>query len=461
MEIYPRHVEALRAICGSDHVYTREEISSDYSHDELAYTEYYPDLLVEPGSTEEVARVLEYAYAHDLPVVPRGNGTGLCGGAVAIHGGIILSTARLNQILEIDEDNLMAVVQPGVILLDLQKTVEAKGLFYPPDPGEKSGTLGGNVATNAGGMRAVAYGVTRDYVLGLEVVLPDGRIIEVGGKVVKNSSGYSLLHLFVGSEGTLGVITKIILRLIPKPARQVSLLVPFPDLERAIEAVPKILREKVVPASMEFMQQEVIQAAAQYLGKPFPDSSAPAYLLLTFYGNTRAEMEEVYHRAAQVCLDVGAYDVLIADILERQAGIWETRGTFLEAIKALGEMDEVDVVLPPHSIAAFIKYSEEIGRSHGVRILSFGHAGDGNLHVYLFRGERSQKEWEAVHAQVMELLYDEAKRLGGQVSGEHGIGYAKKPYLASSLGPTQMDLLRSIKRVFDPKGLLNPGKIID
>lgn len=340
------------------------------------------------------------------------------------------------------------------------QAVEEQSLFYAPDPGEKTATLGGNVSTNAGGMRAIKYGVTRDHVLGLEAVISDGSVIHTGGKVVKNSSGYSLLDLLIGSEGTLAVITEITLKLLPKPEQQISLLVPFHDLRKAVEAVPQILSQGTIPAALEFFQQEVMHAAEKYLGRHFPHSSAPAYLLLTFLGNDEQEMERAYEKVAQTCLDCGAIDVLIANTLDRQEGIWECRGAFLEALKGMGDLDEVDVVVPPSEIAEFISSVEELREEYALPILSFGHAGDGNLHIYFLRGDLARDKWLDRSQEVMEIVYEDAQKLTGQVSGEHGIGYAKRDFLAQSLGPAQMRLLQGIKATFDPKGLLNPGKVV-
>jgi glycolate oxidase len=354
----------------------------------------------------------------------------------------------------------MATVEPGVILLDFQETVEKLGFLYAPDPGEKSATIGGNVATNAGGMRAVKYGVTRDHVTGLEVVLPNGDIVQLGGKVAKNSSGYSLLHLMVGSEGTLGIITKIIVKLLPLPRKVLTLLVPFPSLDQAIETVPKIIRSRIIPQAVEFMERDVILSAEKYLGKSFPHRTAPAYLLLRFDGGSLAELEEIYETAGDICLESGAEDVLIADTPERQDGLWDARGAFLEALKAESEMDEVDVVVPRDKIAVFIRYTKELEEEYGVRIRSFGHAGDGNMHVYIMRDQLDRAVWRAKMDEIMDRLYAKGSELGGQVSGEHGIGVAKRPYLLRELGDTLINLQRQIKEVFDPKQILNPGKVI-
>jgi glycolate oxidase len=381
---------------------------------------------------------------------------------VPLHGGILLSLQRMNRVLEIDEDNLTATIEPGVLLMDFNQLLAKYGLMYPPDPGEKSATIGGNVMTNAGGMRAIKYGVTRDYVRGMEVVLPDGRVMQVGGKVAKNSSGYSLQHLLIGSEGTLCVITQLVLRLIAAPNRVISLLVPFNTLEQCIETVPKIIHSKVVPSAVEFMQREVIEAAEEYLGKQFPDKSSDAYLLLSFDGNSTAEIERVYNAVAELCLDAGAVDVLIANTEERYESIWNARGAFLEAIKSStpSGMDECDVVVPRNLIAEFVKFVSLLERKHQLRIRCFGHAGDGNIHIYTCRDQLPEAIWLEKNCQVMEELYQKAHELNGQVSGEHGIGHAKQAYLQSSLGPVNLELMRGIKRVFDPNGILNPGKVI-
>lgn len=452
-------VKRLREICGVDAVLWEEEISPDYGHDELSLERFPPEIVVLPKSVEEVSQILAYCYERNIPVTPRGAGTGLCGGAVALHGGVLLVTTKLNRILEIDQENLMAVVEPGVLLMELQSSVDELDLFYAPDPGEKTATIGGNVSTNAGGMRAVKYGVTRDFVLGLEAVLPDGRIIETGGKVMKNSSGYSLTDLLIGSEGTLGVITKIILRLLPKPKRQLSLVVPFDGLSEAVTTVPKILGAGEIPSALEFFQREVLVAAEEYLGRNFPHTDAPAYLMLTFLGTDSIELEKTYERVAEVCLKNGAYDVLIAHTTERQEALWENRGAFLEALKGMGELDEVDVVVPPNQVAAFIEFTEELRKEYELPIVSFGHAGDGNLHIYILRAELDREVWLNSTKDVMDRIYARAQELTGLVSGEHGIGFAKKEYLEKSLSLPVLELMGAIKSVFDPKGLLNPGKV--
>lgn len=436
------------------------DINEEYSHDELSGTTSYPDVVVRALSTEEISKIMTYAYAHDIPVTPRGAGTGLVGSSVPMEHGIMIETTLMNHILELDEENLTVTVEPGVLLMELAAYVESHDFFYPPDPGEKSATIGGNISTNAGGMRAVKYGVTRDYVRGLEVVLPDGRIMELGGKVVKNSSGYDLKDLIVGSEGTLCMVTKAILKLLPLPKKTISLLVPFPTLAQAIDTVPKIVSSKSVPTAIEFMQREVIIDAEEYLGRKFPDNSADAYLLLKFDGNTTEEVEAEYDDVAKLCLAEGAIDVLISDTEERDESIWKARGAFLEAIKgSTTYMDEVDCVVPRNCVNELVQYIHTLNEQEQIRIKSFGHAGDGNLHVYILKDDLSDEEWEIKMNKVMDLIYDKAHQLRGQVSGEHGIGFAKKPYLSKSLSADTLELMKGIKKAFDPKNLLNPHKI--
>ena len=445
-----------------ERVLFKENINEDYSHDELGGIKKMPDIVVQAINSEEISKVMKYAYEKGIPVTPRGSGTGLVGAAVPLEGGIVIDLSRMNKMLELDEENLTLTLEPGVLLMEISKYVEEFDLFYPPDPGEKSATIGGNISTNAGGMRAVKYGVTRDYVRGLEVVLPNGEVVELGGKVVKNSSGYSLKDLMVGSEGTLGIVTKAILRLLPLPKKALSLLIPFESLERAIETVPKIIKSKSIPTAIEFMQREAIVAAEEFLGKSFPDKSSDAYLLLTFDGNSTEEIEKDYANVANICLESGALDVLISDTEERQESIWSARGCFLEAIKALTtEMDEVDVVVPRNKIGEFVTFTHELERTANIRIKSFGHAGDGNLHVYILRDELNEEEWHTKLREIMQIMYDKAKELKGQVSGEHGIGFAKKGYLKQSLPDQCMNIMQGIKLAFDPKNILNPGKVCE
>ena len=453
-------IDFLLSVCDKDDVIVGEEISEEFSHDELGGVEKYPEVLITARSTEQVSKIMKYAYENNIPVTPRGQGTGLVGASVAIHGGIMINLSKMDKIIELDEENLTLTVEPGVLLMTIGQYVQERDLFYPPDPGEKSATIAGNINTNAGGMRAVKYGVTRDYVRGLEVVLPNGEVINVGGKVVKNSSGYSIKDLIVGSEGTLGIVTKATLKLLPLPKKSISLLIPFPDLEMAINTVPKIIKSKSIPTAVEFMERDVILAAEDFLGKKFPDNTSDAYLLLTFDGNTKEDIEKEYEKVAKLCLECGAYDVFISDTQERNESIWSARGAFLEAIKAsTTEMDECDVVVPRDKVAEFIKYTHDLQNELNVRIKSFGHAGDGNLHVYVLRDNMNEKEWNEKLSETFNHMYGKARVLRGQVSGEHGIGYAKKEYLHESQSEVYMNIIKNIKSAFDPKNLLNPGKI--
>ena len=439
-----------------------DNINEEYSHDELSGVESYPDVVVKVTSTKEVSQIMAYANENKIPVTPRGAGTGLVGASVAMEHGIMIDTSLMNHFLELDEENLTLTLEPGVLLMELAAYVEEKGFFYPPDPGEKSATIGGNISTNAGGMRAVKYGVTRDYVRGLEVVLPTGEIVNFGGKVVKNSSGYAMKDLMVGSEGTLGIVTKAILKLLPLPKKAISLLIPFPTLQQAIRTVPLIIQSKAIPTAVEFMEREVILDSEEYLGRKFPDHQADAYLLLKFDGNSTQEIEDYYDNVAKICLKQGAVDVLISDTDERNESIWKARGAFLEAIKSSTTyMDEADVVVPRSLVNEMVEYTHALQKEVGVRIKTFGHAGDGNLHAYILKDDLSDEVWKERLNAVMDKMYAKARELDGQVSGEHGIGFAKRPYLKESLSPEIIKLMQGIKKVFDPNNILNPHKVCE
>ncbi len=459
-KITSEDIKILREIAGDVNVLCDDAISLDYGHDELGGIEKMPDVLVRVHTTEEVSAIMKLAWERTIPVTVRGSGTGLVGSAVPVEGGILLETTQMNKILELDRNNLTVTVQPGVLLMELAAFAEENDFLYPPDPGEKSATIGGNISTNAGGMRAVKYGVTRDYVRELTVVMPNGEILVLGGKVAKNSSGYSLKDLVVGSEGTLCIITEAVLKLVPLPKVSISLLVPFPDMKSAIESVPQIIRSRVTPTAIEYMSRDTILFSESYLGKKFPDTKNDAYILLTFDGNTDAQVESDMKTVAELCLEIGALDVYIVDTDERKKAVWSARGAFLEAIKAsTTEMDECDVVVPVNQVDEFIKFTHALADEMNVRIPSFGHAGDGNLHIYICRDTLDEQEWEKVLSACFDRMYDKAKELGGLVSGEHGIGFAKKEYLKKLYGETPITVMQGIKKVFDEKNILNPGKI--
>lgn len=453
-------ITKLIEIVGRENVLVDDDISLDYAHDELGTITKMPDAVVRVTTTEQVSKIMSLAWERVIPVTVRGSGTGLVGAAVPVCGGILLETTKMNRIIELDSDNMTVTVQPGVLLMELAAFVEENDFLYPPDPGEKSATIGGNISTNAGGMRAVKYGVTRDYVRALTVVMPNGEIVKLGANVAKNSSGYSLKDLVIGSEGTLCIITEAVLSVVPLPKVSVSLLVPFLDMKSAIEAVPKIFRSKVTPTAIEYMSRDTILFAEDYLGKKFPDKKNEAYILLTFDGNTETQVSEDMKIVAELCLEIGAVDAYIVDTEERRKAVWSARGAFLEAIKSsTTEMDECDVVVPVNKIDEFIRFTHNLAERTGVRIPSFGHAGDGNLHIYICRDNLSETEWKAVLQNCFDEMYNKAEELGGLVSGEHGIGYAKKDYLKNQLGDISINIMKGIKNVFDEKNILNPEKV--
>lgn len=462
-KITANDIAALQAMIDSTRVFVADQIHNDFTHDEMTeYGKADPDIVIQVVSAEEVQKVLRYANEHHLCITTRGAGTGLCGGCVPICGGIVLSTAKMNHILEMDPETMTVTVEPGVLLMELAEACSQKGFLYAPDPGEKSATIGGNVMTNAGGMRAVKYGVTRDYVRGLEVVLANGEIMMLGGKIAKNSSGYSLKDLMVGSEGTLGVVTKLILKILPSPKKMVSLLIPFDELKDCLQLVPKIMQLPSIPTTIEFMEKEVLMDSQTYLGKDFPNCNFNAYLIVSYSGNAMPEIEAMIDDAVKVAMQNGALDVFISDTQERQETIWNARGAFLEAIKnSTTQMDECDVVLNIDKIAEFVAFTRECAKKYQVRIRSFGHAGDGNLHVYVCKDDLSDERWDVVVHSCMDDFYAKAHEMGGQVSGEHGIGHAKKGYLKQSIGDVQIELMKQIKAAFDPNWILNPGKVID
>ena len=461
----PELMEQLSAVAPG-RVFTGSDINVDYSHDEMPiYGKAMPEAVVEALTTEEIAAVMKLCNENRIPVTPRGAGTGLVGGAVPIQGGVLLVTTRMNKILSYDEDNFTVTVQPGVLLQTLAEDAATRGLLYPPDPGEKLATRGGNVSTNAGGMRAVKYGCTRDYVKAMTVVLPTGEIIKLGSSVSKTSSGYSLLNLMIGSEGTLGIITELTLKLIPAPKETVSLIIPYPDMESCISTVPAFFREHLQPQALEFMGKDIVISSEAYVGKQvFPRQiegvDAEAYLLVTFDGNDADELDAMIERASEVVLEAGAIDVLVADTPALKRDAWAARSSFLEAIMADTKLlDECDVVVPVTQIANFLVYVDSLEQEVGLKIRSFGHAGDGNLHIYCCSNDLAEDEFKARAEKFMEAVYIKATELGGQVSGEHGIGSGKVAFLAESMGDVNMRLMEEIKKVFDPNLILNPGKV--
>lgn len=465
-ELTPELISQLQNIVGADNSYIGEDINEDYSHDEMPiYGSRMPDIVLLPANTEEVSAIMKLCNENTIPVTVRGAGTGLVGGSTPLEGGVILCTMRMDQILEYDMNNLFVRAQPGVRLCDLAEDALTHGLMYPPDPGEKTASLGGNVSTNAGGLRAVKYGTTRDYVLAMTVVLPSGEVLELGRPVTKASSGYSLLHLIIGSEGTLGIITELTLKLISAPKEYTSFILPFENIEAAITAVPRIKLAGLNPQSIEFMERDIVDSSAEYTGnKIIPTvvngQEAGGYILVTLDGN---DEDEIFARAEQLAgigEELGAYDTLVVDQPADKAAVWAARSAFLTVIESETDMiDEMDVVVPVDKIAEFLHFAHEQGEQNDLRIRSFGHAGDGNLHIYCCAQGNDKESFLARTAKVMEACYTKCHELHGQVSGEHGIGFVKKDYLRESVGDTAIALMAGIKKVFDPKGILNPGKI--
>ena len=459
--VTPHIVEALHRIVDPGNLLVGEEALEPYTHDETVGLRANPEVVVRVTSAQQVSEIFKLAQRERIPVTPRGAGYGLSGGAVPVQGGIVLSTEKMNRILEIDRKNLMVTVEPGVITGDIHRAVEAVGLFYPPDPASlDSCSIGGNIAEGAGGPRAVKYGITKDYVCGLEVVLPSGEIIRSGGKLVKNVTGYSLIQLLIGSEGTLAVVTQIILRLLPLPKVQVDLLVPFDDFQAAADTVSDIIAHRILPTTMEFMEQDSILAVERLLERPAPFNDAAAHLLIQLDGNVQAAVAAEMETVGGLCLEHGARDVLVAQDRPTRERLWEARRMIIEALNHESPVNHMeDVVVPRAEIHRLLKGIKVIARSYGVRIINFGHAGDGNVHVNVLKDGLAADKWEALVPVVTEEIYRLALSLGGTITGEHGIGATRRRYLPLALDDVQIALMRQIRAVFDPNHILNPGKI--
>lgn len=448
------------------HILTGNDINEDYSHDEMPiYGKAAPEVVFMAHSTEEVAAVVKICNENKIPVTPRGSGSGLVGGAVPLLGGVLIDITKMNKILSYDLENFVVHVQAGVLLNDLAEDCAKQGLLYAPDPGEKFACLSGNVSTNAGGMRAVKYGATRDYVRAMTVVLPTGEITNFGATVSKTSSGYSLKDLIIGAEGTLGVITELTLKVMPAPKVLASLIIPFENLHDCMSSVPKIKMANVNPQALEFMEREIVLASERYIGKSvFPQVldgvTANAYLLVTLDASSEDELDNLIEQTSEVVLEAGAIDVLVADTPAKMKDAWAARSSFLEAIIAETKLlDECDVVVPVNKIASYLEFVNKAGEECGLTIKSFGHAGDGNLHIYQCSNDLEEEEFKARVDKFFDLIYPEATKCGGLVSGEHGIGSGKVSYLVESVGEVNMNLMRGIKKAFDPNSIMNPGKV--
>ena len=461
---------ALEAAIGPGNVFSDADRTFDYGHDEFSMTEIarQPDLVVRPGTTAEVAAVLKIADAHGIPVTPRGGATGLCGGCVPVCGGIVLSLERMNRVLEIDADNQMAVTEAGVRLSDFTKAVEEGGLYFPPHPGDESAMMGGLVATNAGGSRAVKYGTIRNYVRGLELVTPAGDVLWLGGKLEKSSTGYNLMHLVIGSEGTLGVVTKVVLHLKAKPGIMRSLVVPFEELEPALETVPLIMKRGIVPLAVEFLEIEPIILTEEHIRKKWPTKLGKTHLLIILDAPSDDEMDRLSQAVAEVCVEKGAIDVFIADTPSKQDEVLTIRSKIYDAIKS-GTVEILDIAVPRAEVAGHVRKVREVAARYGIWLPTFGHAADGNIHTHIMKSRCMngqmvpvpESEWRAKVDKVREAIFRDCRERGGVISGEHGIGLVKKAYLPLVLDEKQIDVMRGIKKVFDPAGIMNPAKIFD
>ncbi|MCB0481949.1 MAG: FAD-binding protein [Flavobacteriales bacterium] len=452
----------LESIVGSNFISTNAETLKEYGHDETEDFNFPPEVVVKPANADQIAAILKLANQELIPVTPIGAQTGLCGGALSIQGGIGLSLERLNRIIEIDEKNLQATVEPAVITQVFHDSCKEKGLFYPPDPSSwGSCSIGGNLAYNSGGPKAVKYGVTKDYVLNLEVVTPTGEIIWTGANVLKNSTGYNLTQLMVGSEGTLGIITKAVFRLIPYPKHILTMLVPFASPEKACEAVSEVFRAGLTPCAMEFMERDALDWTIPYV----PDFNLPvadhigAHLLIEVDGN---DMDVLYKECEQISVIMEANageEVLFADTAAQKEALWKLRRRVGEAVKKHSIYKEEDTVVPRYEMPKLLKGVKEIGARYGFQSVCYGHVGDGNLHVNIVKGEMSDTDWNEKLTDGIREIFVLTKSLGGTISGEHGIGYVQKGYLDIVFSEVELNLLKGIKNLFDPNGILNPEKI--
>ena len=453
-------VDRLTAIAGAEHVLTDAGALDTYGRDETEDLSFPPEVVVRPASTAEVAAILRLATELRIPVTPRGAGTGLSGGALPVHGGISLSMERFQRIISIDTANAQAVVEAGVTTQRLQEEVAAHGLFYPPDPSSRgTSQIGGNVAECAGGPHAVKYGVTKDYVLELQAVLPSGEIFQTGAPVLKDATGYNLTQLLIGSEGTLAVVTRITVRLIPMPKIRKVVLVAFDSLENAAGSVARIFQRGITPAAVEFLERAAVNVAEERQGKKFPNSEAAAQLLIEVDGNHEDVLQQEIAAIAEVVQEGGAIDILLAEDRQKVEDVWALRRGIGEAVKSISAYKEEDTVVPRAALPQLVSGVKEICGRYGITSICYGHAGDGNVHVNILRADLDENTWNSVVDKAIREIFSLTVSLGGTISGEHGIGYSQRPYLTIALGEVELRLMREIKKVFDPAGILNPGKI--
>ncbi len=445
-----------------ERMYTDWDRRQDYSHDETEDLSFPPAVVLVPVNVEEIASTMRYCFENNIPVTPSGGRTGLSGGCLPIHGGVLLSTEKLNSIIEIDEKNHQVTTEPGVITQVLQDAVKEIGLFYPPDPASRGSCfIGGNIAENSGGPKAVKYGVTSDYVLNLEVVLPNGEVIWTGANVLKNATGYNLTQLIVGSEGTLGIVSKIVLKLIPHPTQDMLMLVPFFDAQKACEAVAAIFRAGITPSGLEFMERDALLWTQEFTGDrsiSVADTHA-AHLLIEVDGFDADQLMNDCEQILNVLENFETDEILFAESEAQKNTLWSLRRKVGEAVKAQSTYKEEDTVVPRYSLPELLKHVKRIGHAYGFKSVCYGHAGDGNLHVNIIKGDLTDEQWNKELPLAIRELFAEVVKLGGTLSGEHGIGLVQKPYMDIAFPEITLQLMRDVKKVFDPKGILNPGKI--
>ena len=456
------HLNYIKDIIDDDCIYTDYEKLYEYSHDETEDLSYKPEIVVKPSSTNQVSKLLNYCNNKNIPVTACGARTGLSGGSLPVYGGVALSLERMNKIIDIDERNLQATVEPGVINQVFRDAVEEKGLFYPPDPASKgSCTLGGNLAENAGGPKALKYGVTKDYVLNLEVVLPSGEIIWTGANVLKNATGYNLTQLMIGSEGTLAVITKIVFRLITLPTKDICMLIPFTSSEMACQAVSAVFRAGISPSCLEFMERDAIDWTLKYTDASINNltDDIQAHLLIEVDGNDIDVLYKDCEKIANVLLEFDCGEILIADSKSQKDQLWNLRRKVSEAVKANSVYKEEDTVVPRAELPLLLKGVKQIGKKYGFKSVCYGHAGDGNLHVNIIKGDMNEVDWNKNLKKGIREIFELTKQLGGTISGEHGIGLVQKDFLDIVFSQKNIEIQKEIKNLFDPRNILNPGKI--
>ncbi len=453
----------MRAIVSETHLLTDESVRRDYGHDETEDLLFLPEAVATPANTAEVSALMRLCHAERIPVTIRGGGSGLAGGALPVYGGLVISMQRFDRILNIDERNFQVTVEPGVVTESLQNTLKEKALFYPPDPSSRGWSfIGGNVSTNAGGPKAVKYGVVKDHVLNLEVVLPTGEIIWTGSNTLKNSTGYNLTQLIVGSEGTLGVVTKIVLKLQPHPTHTLLMLVPFRSAESACAAVAAIFQAGVTPSGLEFMERNAIDWAVRYVGEtpvPIADEDA-AHLLIEVDGFHPDSLMADCATITGVLENFDCGEIFFADNDAQKTALWKLRRNVAHAVKKNSIYKEEDTVVPRAELPELLKTVKTVGQKYGFESVCYGHAGDGNLHVNILRGAMDEQAWAVEVPKGIREIFRFVKSVGGTISGEHGVGYVQRPYLDLVFSKTEIRLMRQIKRVFDPKGILNPGKVV-